>query len=139
MINRTLFIHKFCTNLKMLLSSSWAIFIRALVFSSSFALALFHCLLMLVSVSILFSYYVLFHKKLTLPWLGEVWTWGWSHYLQTPSEEHPKILRPCSLQDHCKYSEEMRSCWVWLTLVLVSLWLKIVGETLKGFFVTVEI
>ena len=35
MINRRLFIHKFCNNSKMLLSSSWAIFIRALVFSSS--------------------------------------------------------------------------------------------------------
>ena len=35
MINRRLFIHKFCNNSKMLLSSSWAIFIRALVFSFS--------------------------------------------------------------------------------------------------------
>ena len=35
MINRRLFIHKFCNNLKMLLSSSWTKFIRALVFSSS--------------------------------------------------------------------------------------------------------
>ena len=34
MINRRLFIHKFCNNSKMLVSSSWAIFIRALVFSS---------------------------------------------------------------------------------------------------------
>ena len=35
LINWRLFIHKFCNNSKMLLSSSWAIFIRALVFSSS--------------------------------------------------------------------------------------------------------
>ena len=35
MINRRLFIHKFCSNSKMLLSSSWTIIIRALVFSSS--------------------------------------------------------------------------------------------------------
>ena len=35
MINKRLFIHKFCNNLKMLLSSSWAKYIRALVFSSS--------------------------------------------------------------------------------------------------------
>ena len=35
MISRTLFIHKFCNNSKILLSSSWAIFIRAFVFSSS--------------------------------------------------------------------------------------------------------
>ena len=35
MINGRLFIHKFCSNSKMLLSSSWAIFIRALMFSSS--------------------------------------------------------------------------------------------------------
>ena len=35
MTNRTLFVYKFCNNSKMLLSSSWAIFIRALVFSSS--------------------------------------------------------------------------------------------------------
>ena len=35
MINRRLFIHKFCNNSKMLLSYSWAIFIRALVFSFS--------------------------------------------------------------------------------------------------------
>ena len=35
MINWRLFIDKFCNNSKMLLSSSWAIFIRALVFSSS--------------------------------------------------------------------------------------------------------
>ena len=35
MINWRLFIHKFCNNSKMLLSSSSAIFIRALVFSSS--------------------------------------------------------------------------------------------------------
>ena len=35
MINRRLFIPKFCKNSKMLLSFSWAIFIRALVFSSS--------------------------------------------------------------------------------------------------------
>ena len=34
-INRKLFIPKFCDNSKMLLSSSWAIFIRALVFSFS--------------------------------------------------------------------------------------------------------
>ena len=34
-INRRLFIHKFCNNSKMLLSSSWAIFIRAFVFSLS--------------------------------------------------------------------------------------------------------
>ena len=34
-INRRLLIHKFCNNSKMLLSSSWTIFIRALVFSSS--------------------------------------------------------------------------------------------------------
>ena len=33
MINRRLFIHKFCNNSKMLLSSSWAIFIRALMFA----------------------------------------------------------------------------------------------------------
>ena len=35
MINRRLFIHKFCNNSKLLLSSSWAIFIRALAFLSS--------------------------------------------------------------------------------------------------------
>ena len=35
MINQRLFINKFCNNSKMLLSSFWAIFIRALVFSSS--------------------------------------------------------------------------------------------------------
>ena len=35
MINRRSCIHKFCNNSKMLLSFSWAIFIRALVFSSS--------------------------------------------------------------------------------------------------------
>ena len=35
MINRRLFIHKFGNNSRMLLSSSWAIFIRAPVFSSS--------------------------------------------------------------------------------------------------------
>ena len=35
MINRRLFIHKFCNNSKMLLSFSWATFIRALVFSFS--------------------------------------------------------------------------------------------------------
>ena len=35
MINQRLFIHKFCNNSKMLLSSSWAIFVRALVFSFS--------------------------------------------------------------------------------------------------------
>ena len=35
MINRRLSIHKFCNNSKMLLSSSWAIFITALVLSSS--------------------------------------------------------------------------------------------------------
>ena len=35
MINRRLFVHKFCNNSKMLLSSSWVIFIRALVVSSS--------------------------------------------------------------------------------------------------------
>ena len=35
MINRRLFIHKFCNNAKMLLLSFWAIFIKALVFSSS--------------------------------------------------------------------------------------------------------
>ena len=35
MINQTLFIHKFRNNSKMLLSSSWAIFIRVLVLSSS--------------------------------------------------------------------------------------------------------
>ena len=31
-INRRLFIHKFCNNSKMLLSFSWAIFVRVLVF-----------------------------------------------------------------------------------------------------------
>ena len=35
MINQRLFIHNFCNNLKMLLSFSWAMFIRALVFSFS--------------------------------------------------------------------------------------------------------
>ena len=35
MIHRRLFIQKFCNNAKMLLLSSWAIFIKALVFSSS--------------------------------------------------------------------------------------------------------
>ena len=34
-INRRLFIHKFCNNWKMLLLSSWAIFISMLVFSFS--------------------------------------------------------------------------------------------------------
>ena len=35
MINRRLFIHKFCNNSKMLLPSSWATSITVLVFSSS--------------------------------------------------------------------------------------------------------
>ena len=35
MINRRLFIHKFCSNSKILLSLSWAAFVRVLVFSSS--------------------------------------------------------------------------------------------------------
>ena len=35
MINQRLFIPKFCNNSKMLLPSSWAVFIRALVFSIS--------------------------------------------------------------------------------------------------------
>ena len=35
MINPKFFIHKFCNNAEMLLSSSWAIFIRGLVFSPS--------------------------------------------------------------------------------------------------------
>ena len=34
-LNQRLFIHKFCKNSKMLLASSWAIFIRVLLFSSS--------------------------------------------------------------------------------------------------------
>ena len=55
MISRKLFTHKFCSNSKILLSSSWAIFIRALVFPFSFVLAsLFRCLLKLVRVIILF-------------------------------------------------------------------------------------
>ena len=35
MISRRLFTHKFCSNSKMLLSFSWAIFIRVVVFSFS--------------------------------------------------------------------------------------------------------
>ena len=35
MMNQRLFIHKLCNNSEMLLSSSWAIFIRVLVFLSS--------------------------------------------------------------------------------------------------------
>ena len=55
MINRKLFTHRFCSNSKILLSSSWAIFIRALVFPFSCGLALLsRCLLMLVRVIILF-------------------------------------------------------------------------------------
>ena len=62
MINQRLFNHKFCSNLKMLLSSLWAIFIQALVFAFSFASAsLFRCLLILVLVSILF-----FHSTFAL-------------------------------------------------------------------------
>ena len=51
MINGRLFIHKFCNNSKMLLSSSWAIFIGALVFSSSprVNFSSFECIVFFVS------------------------------------------------------------------------------------------
>ena len=61
MINRRLFIHKFCNNSKMLLSSSWAIFIRALVFSSSpranFSSFEYLCFLFLLIFRFILIYY----------------------------------------------------------------------------------
>ena len=63
-INRRLFVHKFCNNSKMFLTFSWAILIRALVFSSSPSANVFFVWVLVFFVSTSFSIYsYLVHKS----------------------------------------------------------------------------
>ena len=55
MINWRLFTHKFFNNLKMLLSSSWAIFIRVLMFSFSLSVNFFFVEILVLFLSTSFS------------------------------------------------------------------------------------
>ena len=63
-INRRLFVHKFCNNSKMFLSFSWAILIRAFVFSSSPSANVFFVWVLVFFVSTSFLIYsYLVHKS----------------------------------------------------------------------------
>ena len=68
-INRRLFIHRFCNNSQMLLPSSWAIFIRALVFSVSPRANFFFVSVLVLFVStnfLIHSYLVQTEIKITI-------------------------------------------------------------------------
>ena len=138
MINRRLFIHKFCNNSKMLLSSSWAIFIRALVFSSSpranFSSFEYLCFSSSPRANFSsFEFILIYYTRLkTEKLLHYHKDWKVSIILYYLFWYNKTQSRSFLIQ----LETTMQSSEI---LAKENLWWKILGEILEGFFVTVQI
>ena len=126
MMNQRLFIHKLCNNSNMLLSSSWAIFIRVLVFLSSpranFSSFEYLCFLFLLIFWFFLIYYTRVRKKI--------------------EKFQLRFIICFDLTNHGKffcYSIRNYNAMTSKIQIKDNLWQKILGEILKAFFVTVDI
>ena len=133
MINRRLLIHKFCNNSKLLLSSSWVIFIRALVllFSPSANFSSFEYLWFSSTNFSIHSYLVNKSKnRKQLHYRKDLQSFNYA-LLFALIQQNTVTFFSYSIRKYNSMISEIRT--------KDNLWRKLLGEILKGFFVTAEI
>ena len=132
MIYQRLFIHKFCSNSKILLSSSWQYLLERLwLFSPRANFSSFEYLFFLVST--IFSIHTyLVHKSKNKKQLYYRKDWEVSIVLLfVLIQQNTVMFFSYSIRNY-----NARTLEIWTK---DNMWRKIFGEILKGFFVTVEI
>ena len=131
MINWILLSHKFCNNSKMLLSSSWAIFIGAVMFSFSpranfsslkylsFSFLLVFQFILIEYERVLTEKQLYYHKDWEVPIM--------LYYVLI--QQNTVTCFSDSIRNHNAMTSEIRA--------KDNLWRKLLGEILKGFFVEI--